>query len=84
MYTLLDNSGVNIGGAGVAIAPPHFGRINGAAGQRRHTALLLAPPTFKKLLTPLNYVIHYVIINFGVLHNIYRLNSKVLSDLKKI
>ena len=29
------------------------------------------------------YVIHYVIINFGV-HNIYWLNSKVLSDLKKI
>ena len=32
------------GGAGGAIAPPHFGRIEGAAGQRRRAALLLAPP----------------------------------------
>ena len=32
------------GGAGIAIAPTHFGRIEGAAGQRRRAALLLAPP----------------------------------------
>ena len=30
-----------------------FGRIEGAAGQRRRAALLLAPPSFRKLLTPL-------------------------------
>ena len=29
---------------GGAIAPPHFGTIEGAAGQRRRAALLLAPP----------------------------------------
>ena len=31
-------------GAEGAIATPHFGRIEGAAGQRRRAALLLAPP----------------------------------------
>ena len=41
------------GEAGGAYAPPDFGRLEGAAGQRRHAALLLAPPTFRKLLTPL-------------------------------
>ena len=35
---------LNKGGAGGAIAPPHFGRIEGAAGQRQRAALLLAPP----------------------------------------
>ena len=35
---------LNKGGAGGTIAPPHFGRIEGAAGQRRRAALLLAPP----------------------------------------
>ena len=35
---------LNKGGARGAIAPPHFGRIEGAAGQRRRAALLLAPP----------------------------------------
>ena len=38
--------GVNKGGAGVAIAPPNFGRIEGATGQRRRAALLPAPPDF--------------------------------------
>ena len=50
------SKGVNKGGgAGVAIAPPYFGRIEGAAGKRRCAVLLLAPPTttFRKLLTPL-------------------------------
>ena len=42
--------GVNKGGAGVAIAPPYFGRIEGAAGQRRRAALLLAPPLLGSLL----------------------------------
>jgi len=32
---------LNKGGARGAIAPPHFGRIEGAAGQRRRAALLL-------------------------------------------
>ena len=32
------------GGAGGAAAPPDFGRSEGAAGQRRRTALLPAPP----------------------------------------
>ena len=35
--------GVNKGEAGGAIAPPYFVRIEGAAGQRRRAALLLAP-----------------------------------------
>ena len=34
------------GGAGGAAAPPDFGRSEGAAGQRRHGALLPAPPDF--------------------------------------
>ena len=38
------NRGLNKGGVGEAIAPPHFGRIEGASGQRRRAALLLAPP----------------------------------------
>ena len=39
-------SGASIrgGGAGGAIAPPDFVRIEGVARQRRRTALLLAPP----------------------------------------
>ena len=42
------------GGAGVAIAPPYFGRIEGAARQRRRAALLCTcPPSLRKLLRPL-------------------------------
>ena len=37
----IKTKGVNKGGA---IAPPYFVRIEGAAGQRRRAALLLAPP----------------------------------------
>ena len=42
--SLILDRDLNKGGAGGAIAPPHFGRIEGAAGQRRHAALLLVPP----------------------------------------
>ena len=35
------------GGAWGAIVPPYFVRIEGAAGQRRHAALLLAPPVLE-------------------------------------
>ena len=38
---------LNKGGAGGAIAPPYFVRIEGAAGQRRRAALLLAHPDFQ-------------------------------------
>ena len=42
---------LNKGGARGAIPPPpHFGRIEGVAGQRRRAALLFAPPSFRKLL----------------------------------
>ena len=40
----VQNRDLNKGGAGGAIAPTHFGTIEGAAGQRRRAALLLAPP----------------------------------------
>jgi hypothetical protein len=40
------------GGAGGAIAPPHFDRIEGAAGQRRRAALLLAPQFEEALKAP--------------------------------
>ena len=52
--TLKLGRGVNKGGAGVAIAPPYFGRIEGAAGQRRRAALLLAPPRFLDFATCLH------------------------------
>ena len=32
------------GGQGGQLPPPHFGRIEGVAGQRRRAALLFAPP----------------------------------------
>ena len=40
------------GGAGGAQAPPDFGRIEGAAGQRLRAALLLAHPDFQTLRHP--------------------------------
>ena len=44
--------GLNKGGAGGAIAPPpYFGRIEGAAGQRRQAASLL-----NKYETALNFI----------------------------
>ena len=49
--------GVSKGGAGVAIAPPLFGRIEGAAGSGAAPHYYLQyflPPHFKKLLTPLD------------------------------
>ena len=35
--------GLSKGGAGGAVAPPYFVRIEDSAGQRRRAALLLAP-----------------------------------------
>ena len=49
--------GVSKGGAGEAIAPPLFGRIEGAAGSGAGPHYYLQyflPPHFKKLLTPLH------------------------------
>ena len=46
--------GVNKGGAGGAIAPPLFGRIEGAAGGGAALllAILLAPPDIENHLRP--------------------------------
>jgi len=44
--------GVTGGWAGWAIAHPFFFRIEGAAGQRRRAALLLAHPAFGSHLRP--------------------------------
>ena len=49
--------GVNKGGGGNC--PPYFVRIEGAAAQAaaaRH--ITTCPPSFRKLLTPLVYVVH--------------------------
>ena len=49
--------GVSKGGAGGAIAPPLFGRIEGAAGggaTPHYYLYYYLPPHFKKLLTPLH------------------------------
>ena len=54
-----DNRGVSKGGAGEAIAPPLFGRIEGAAGDGATPHYYLyyyLPPHFKKLLTPLQVI----------------------------
>ena len=40
------------GGQGGRMAPPDFGRIEGAARQRRRAALLLAPLDFQALQHP--------------------------------
>ena len=49
----LHNRGVSSSWAGWAIAHPDFGRIEGATGQWRRAALLLAHPAFgSQLLTP--------------------------------
>ena len=46
-------TGIPQGGrAGGAAAPPDFGRSEGAAGQRRRAALLLAHPDFQSLRHP--------------------------------
>ena len=48
--------GVSKGGAGGAIAPPLFGKIEGAAGggaTPHYYLYYYLPPHFKKLLTPL-------------------------------
>ena len=44
--------GVEGGWVGWAHTHPDFGKIEGAAGQRRHAALLLAHPDFQTLLHP--------------------------------
>ena len=52
--------GVSIGGAGVAIAPPLFGRLKGAAGggaSPHYYWYYYLPPHFKKLLTPLSWYV---------------------------
>ena len=56
--TYVHNRGVSKGGAGGAIAPPLFGRIEGAAGSGAAPHYYLQyflPPHFKKLLTPLSH-----------------------------
>ena len=52
-----NNRGVSEGGAGGTIAPPLFGRIEGATGSaaaRITTCITTCPPTFRKPLMPLN------------------------------
>ena len=55
-HRYIHNRGVSKGGAGEAIAPPLFGRIEGAAGDGATPHYYLyyyLPPHFEKLLTPL-------------------------------
>ena len=52
LFVNIHARGVNKGGAGVAIAPPYFGRIEGAARQWGRAALLLAHPDFQTLRHP--------------------------------
>ena len=54
--------GVSKGGAGGAIAPPLFGKIEGAAGggaTPHYYLYYYLPPHFKKLLTPLLFIHFY-------------------------
>ena len=52
MYIHLYNKGVTGGWSGWAIAYPVKGRIEGAAGQQRRAALLIAHPVFGSYLLP--------------------------------
>ena len=56
-------------GAGGAIAPPLFGRIEGAA---LLFAILLAPPSFRKPLTPLALVTQQKSTNEHEQHYLYK------------
>ena len=53
------------GGGQGGPAPPVFGRLEGAAGQRRRAALLHAPPRFSDLATCLNWDLENYKNNLG-------------------